>query len=832
MAGVQFPGQAKTVAEGRTNVARASTKTALDDAKPAPSVSTTTVTPPAKTAAASSTPTGQKTLGPMPQLSDSEMMQPVSNPLSHYSSSTYNISLYMATPEAINSFVETGAFDPKQDFYIVAQSGGINTTEKRAITLDGTLGPDKEGLDYFIDDLQIEIVLTGTDGTPTVGTDIKFKIVEPIGFSFFEKLQIVSGQINSRSAIVSASGSKPAPLQQNYLIGVRFYGYDENGNLAKAKTFQKNQFYNRNLMELQSNVNQYATYERYFSILISRVNYQIDGRMVTYYVEGTPISKQIGHGTKFGIVKSANSIVAGTVAEALQSTGNASGTRGLMQIMNNQQTSEKATKNISHQTVYKIEWGEGTEMLQNSALGQDTSLQANARVPLSGAATTAQSNVATAVAAQSMNTTKKQINIPAGTILIQMMDQIMAKSEYVSKTLIAKNDAGIQTTMEPNAPRSNISWYSINPIVKVLGRDEETADWYYEITYKIDIQTIQYMKSLYRAEVSRWRGPHKRYNFFYTGQNTEVLSFEQKYNNQYYILQAMTTGEAVKREGVTTPHQVQGGSAGVAIGGKINKGSEVEKTAAISLNSIADQAMAEIKIIGDPDYLMSNVGGVNLVSNNIGFQSQYGFDPNTMNPYLGQIWIQILFKGAEDYKSDGTLKLLDVNFYGLINQPDKNLPKKVDGMIYRVIKVTSNFASGKFTQNLELILVGENELNLGQNTISDAGRETSSADAGAGRGSQGGPTAQELADWQKRSNSVKQLTDAERKSRFSAMVAGNDDATASYKADIDRRLIARERERQENRLENSRLLSRATTQSNEYLLATLPGGNRNSPRRG
>ena len=207
-------------------------------------------------------------------------MEPLPNPLGSYSSYTYQITLYMSTPDAINRFVESGQFDPNDQHYIVAQSGGIDINEKRGMTNSGELGPNQQGLDYYIDDLELKIVLTGGDGSPTVGTDIKFKIVEPIGFNFFTQLSNISDKLNEISEIVKQSpNTKPPPLRQNYLIGIRFFGYDENGNLVTAT--ETPNFYKRSIKEAKSKVNDYANFERFFTFQISNVSYQIDGRVVT-----------------------------------------------------------------------------------------------------------------------------------------------------------------------------------------------------------------------------------------------------------------------------------------------------------------------------------------------------------------------------------------------------------------------------------------------------------------------------------------------------------------------------------------------------------------------
>ena len=104
------------------------------------------------------------------------------------------------------------------------------------------------------------------------------------------------------------------------------------------------------------------------------------------------------------------------------------------------------------------------------------------------------------------------------------------------------------------------------------------------------------------------------------------------------------------------------------------------------------------------------------------FSSIYGGDGFSLNPYYGQIFFEIVFKMAEDYDVNGLLNVTgDIAFY---ERNDLARKANIEGIVYRLISVQSNFVNGQFTQDLEGVIVSEKELGF-YNNESDAGRETS-----------------------------------------------------------------------------------------------------------
>jgi hypothetical protein len=106
------------------------------------------------------------------------------NPLSQFTSHNYQLSLYLATPEAINQYHEFGrrGLDTSQSsgFYLVAQTGGKNIE----------VAPGLE-LDVYLDNLTIKQATAGGATGSIYGTqNINFDIIEPHSLSFLKRLKI------------------------------------------------------------------------------------------------------------------------------------------------------------------------------------------------------------------------------------------------------------------------------------------------------------------------------------------------------------------------------------------------------------------------------------------------------------------------------------------------------------------------------------------------------------------------------------------------------------------------------------------------------------------
>jgi hypothetical protein len=640
----------------------------------------------------------------------------------------------MVTPEYYNDFTGFGGkLPPGNGIYVVAQSGGVNNTfDQRLITKSGQLGKGQQGLDFYIEDLDLTLVTPGANKS-TTATDIRFKIIEPNGFTFLTDLNRASSAVVKQSPLLKSSDSEVTSLDQKYILGIRFFGYDVNGNLVKSES------------KLQSGANSsysdaYSIAERFIAVRIATLKFKLDGKATVYNVEAYLESEQNTYGKNHGTIKSSAPLVAtgGTVREAIEGTGGGnSGNRGLLQFLNESQQDLKARGEIEIATVYKVEWvGGKSNPIPDSKLVDDKSVEQRL-TGLSPARTTDKVNISESFGAAAYNPTSRQVTFAAGTTITQALDNLIVKSTYVSDALNQVNDGKPETDTTRNSTGKQLQWYSINPVTRVLGRDSINNDWAYEITYQISVYEMPYARTQYKSSSPKYPGPFKYYSFMLTGENTEVLEYEQTYDNLYYVLDTVSTSPDATplkdKKSVRAPIHTQGGSTSDPTGGKLYKGSEINDNVKAQLLTTGDQIEAKIKVLGDPDFIMSIVG-IKQPESVGSAKSLYGPD-FSINPMSGQIFIQIVFNVASDYDDNGLMDVSDkIQFY-----ESNNVRKQgIKGVVYTVQIVNSSFSRGSFTQLLELILVDQELLVGDENESSDnlpaanSGRGTGSSVTGGG----------------------------------------------------------------------------------------------------
>lgn len=634
------------------------------------------------------------------------------NPLVSLSSWTYNISWYILDPLASNYFAINGKLPSNSsngNYYIIAQSGGVNSDlEPRALTLDkdGIPGPGKPGMDFYIDDLTINGLFPGADGTKTstAPTVLDFKIIEPSGFTLLNRLAQLTKYINSVSTNFGISDDTYSPnlYQQNYLIAIRFYGYDEAGLPIESSKLEFDR------KEIINPGNKYALFERYFPIQIGQLEWGISGKSVTYSIkQAVIVPYQVSFSEKRGISPINMTLEGDTVGSVLGGSETPN-SKSLINQMNAYQQQLYKNGMISEPGEYYIEWVKNSVFdsttIKNSSLiiSRDYSKENTA---MGSALTVQQSNVRNSLRNVTINTNKKEIAVSAGTSIAMLIDQVISNSRYISDTLIKENNNLIETETLNNPTTRKLQWYAINPVTEIKKWETKLHDWSYKITYQIVPFEVPYIRSPYVNLKSDYYGPVKKYEYYFTGKNTEIIKFEQSYDAAFYIPLQGTTGkdDSTKNEKATdpAPKSVNGATnANSTMSEPSNRGIFIENVRA-NLYSVADQAKAQITIMGDPDYLMDGVGYKIPESNTFG-----AFYANnlSLNPYGGQLYIEIAFKIAEDYTNEG---VMDVDPTQTILFYPKEIQEQLnnEGLIYKLTDIVSTFNKGKFEQVINCISV-------------------------------------------------------------------------------------------------------------------------------
>lgn len=616
------------------------------------------------------------------------------NPLGWFSSYTYQLTLYMISPAAYNEYVQSGKLQvPAAGSFIVAQSGGI-PTDRRAPNMP---------YDYYIDNLKImQAVGTQSTATATGISEISFTITEPLGFSLIRQLK----QMQSNFQSISGSGDYKKlqnPLKHFFIIGIRFYGYDSEGNLQRGS----NEYEGNPLDPNWGGGEGQAVFERFIDFVVSDFKFKIDGKAVVYQISGTSGAPATGATVKRGMLNTNMKVEGSTVKSALAQ---------LMDKLNADQEELFKNKKIKEKNKYMIlgindTYDRSTHPIPNGAdvifnstivLPENKSKQQWATNP---AQNTGQVNENKG-AKSTPNNTKKVMQVNRDTPVLQIINQIISGSSYVRDAMQEVNKGKLEPSEKPNSntnkPDTNkkVNWYNVS-IETTNGRfDSVTSDFAYDILYIIKPYETPVVNSAYANKGINYPGPHKRYEYWYTGENREILQFELTFDTLYFT---ETLNPSIDKSG-------KGAQGAADVGQVPNKSTNQDKTGTIDkekeaqnnyINSLYDpNAFAETKItiLGDPDFLMQDQESTKNL--NAAYRKFYGNDGFSVNPTSGQVLVEIDFKEAIDYNTEKGY--LDINDDIILVPYPPAIKAIVKGVSFLVVDVTHNFSNGKFTQTLNL----------------------------------------------------------------------------------------------------------------------------------
>ena len=629
------------------------------------------------------------------------------NPLGNFSSYTYQLTLYMITPDAYDAFIESGrkninairngatasatqqAADVGGGAYIIAQSGGIN--DKTSLRAPGFT------LDFHIDNLKITTSTSGkTSGTSSNVTEMTFDIIEPYGFSFISRLKIAAEAIADYSKVRNFKGQEN-PSRQNFIMGISFLGYDKDGKLLTgANTYSEDTF--------NPSGNSSGVFERFYDILITDLKFKIDGTATTYKITAATTGPKVAFGIKNGRTHTGASATARTVKEALGGL-NVEAPEGVIGIFTqmNQQQKDLVGKSIEIANEYDVRFIGDSSDIENATIISKLADPDKSKWPMAAVKDLAQVNDKISVSTAPDNT-KRVITFKNDTPILQMVTQIISQSSYLENALKILYTTATEPNTKSDSPESvkpatekTIKWYNVSPEVKCLGFDNLKKDFAYRITYVIQPYETPIIVSPYANAATKYYGPHKRYDYWFTGKNSEILRYEQQLDNSYFNVDiGSVKGDTSKSGtgGATTSPLVPGMHQPVARLGKLGIGMEAQNSYVTSLIDPGSYAEAKIQILGDPDFLVQEQpGSLSSVYNQF-----YGTDGYTISPNGGQVFIEIDFKEAVDY--DNNKGLLTINESITFWKYPKSIKSIVKGVSYQVLEVVSSFSKGKFVQDL------------------------------------------------------------------------------------------------------------------------------------
>lgn len=360
--------------------------------------------------------------------------------------------------------------------------------------------------------------------------------------------------------------------------------------------------------------------------------------------------------------------------------------------------------------IYVIEFAEGLEQALLKKPGNPNYSQTPTTNPTSARAI---KDPATNSAAF----TSRTIQVSAGTQIIQLIDEIMRGSSYITEQqLYIVDEKTQQVKPNPNPPKQ-VSWFKISLQTTQLQYDEIRRDHAYKMKYVITPFAISALQSDWFPR-NRYRGVHKSYKYWFTGENTSVLSYEQEFNQLYRLIMSNPKGllgqqdvgyrDQPRRINLPTSENHAKGAPGYT--------NEAADNAADFLYNPADFSRVKMRIIGDPAWLQQGE-----ISNGISAKT-FNFAPfddtGGINFDSQEIVFSVTFGRPADYNyNTGLVEVTSTN--AKVGQPQES-------SVYVALKCKSIFRQGRFEQELEgKLLVGQGPGNR-TNQLATVGRPTNS----------------------------------------------------------------------------------------------------------
>ena len=622
------------------------------------------------------------------------------NVLDRFASYNYSASLYIMDTADINLLlvqknkiippnslliqsggIPAGTDLPFTDFSFDNPAGGLNNTSNRNQFFD---------VDFFIDDIKLQSLVPGKGTQSSINTfEVDFKITEPYGITLLDRLfQAVNALNNGDRSKNYAS--------QNFLLVMRFYGYDKDGNLITN-------------IDNTENTDRYAFVEKFIPIVFKNITFRIQNSITEYSCSAVVPQTQIAMGQGRGSVPFNIELEASTLSQLFNGTGAGAGantgspenigaatssatTEGLMPALNRYQ------KELVQQGVQ--------ELADTYRLLMPQSIIANSKIippgglnrsdrPMTIASTTGQ---ALNPGASFVDNSQKTSSATAGMMITQFLDQSVRNSEYIynqQRFIIDKDNKLVE---QPGVGNS-FSWFRIGTQVRPIGYDHKRNDYAYEITYEIAPYGISYIKSNYFPN-GEYVGSHKVYNYWYTGENTQVLRYEQDFNYLYFLTLNNNSANIEDNFGTSDYREIekrlfQKNSAQSNQGTDTNV-NEPAANAAEYLYSPGDQSKVSLNIIGDPAWISQGELWSGVRSDG---PNNNGYDPYTA------VWLP---DGTINFDARETL--FEINFkkpvdYSINTGVMDTTNSRLQTYVYRAVQIESSFSKGKFTQQLDGVLI-------------------------------------------------------------------------------------------------------------------------------
>jgi hypothetical protein len=641
-------------------------------------------------------------------LFNEEKIIPQSNVLDQYASYTYTASIYLMTVEAVGNMMRTKK-KSLDGSLLLMQSGGAPVGARNQFFTN----------DYYIDSIRLtsNIQGKGTNAAHNV-TNMDFTIVEPNGISLIDNLDLAITQY------LGNDNKKKNWGAANYLLVIRFYGYDVDGNLVRG-----------GVPKLDGSTDESAFVEKFYPFQIRDLRFQVSNKVVEYRITAVGHQYITSVGTNRGTIpynlelggKSVKDILTGPASFISNAFSNpytqnldqqaqdliaaAGGTvpapQNLSSAPSNSQSIRQGLFTALNQfqqnlvpRIYEIADEYEIEFVGDAI--------ANAKIAKGGAESLDTGYSCSPIPRTpdqsllgnlSLDPTSRIDGIVAGTQIVQAIEAIVRNSTYIQDQQLYKYNEKTRKWQPANNGARNLAWYKISFEVYPLGWDSKRNDYAYKMKYIVSPYRINDAPPPYFPQ-PQFKGTHKIYEYWFTGNNTQVLEYVQDFNTQYTQVLSGSYANFLAKEtqSVNTLQKYNfspnSNESNQQADTYVN---EPAANLADYLYNPGDLNRVNLTIVGDPAWLQQGEAFAGQRPDNWNFSA---FQPDgTINFDSQQVLFEVLFNKPVDYDLNTGLIDPGKNNFGS-NRAANNAGRARQSYIFAARTVENMFERGKFTQKL------------------------------------------------------------------------------------------------------------------------------------
>lgn len=677
-------------------------------------------------------------------------IKPEDNLLNSYASYTYNIGLHMLSINTYNKLIGANAFNTSEAFnyvpenVLVVSGGRLGLTNQISDIETGTVitSPQRHPFwqeNFFFEELKFRTVISPTQASR--GTNViegQMQILEPNGFTFINRLIQTVLNINPNTNY----------MFNPYMIQIDFFG--QHANTEGSTATEKNPVRLDPLKKL-------------FPICMTSIKTRVTNKGTVYTIDFVPYSHRAFN--RVNNVSPANfNIAATTVQEFFNNNTDsnlASNVSSQVQrrdtlrrlraerqnlatndVIDNGGRLDLAIQDLEKQTNNSLQItgfcaafntfqkelikdkqndiADEIEIRFQDKIGQAKLIKDASVTQAAADQFLKAKQILLAQAGQGNQTIRfdgANITVPAGTIIDKLIEFIVRNSDYFLDQIKIENS-------DRSVP---LQWYKVIPRVELIGysqfrKNYATRTVYYVFPYTVYAASHPYVSNgLPDAQV-------KKYDYIFTGKNTEILDLTIDFNMLYNlslpvnrqqenvahglgtenieISEEMATGNVKTKSYTSDPaqqysiHLHSGQTRYQGTSGSLNVLDKQELAASvlhsINLDSRGDMINVKLKILGDPDFIKQD----DVFYNSFFFQKK----DIRINGNGGSLWmdnanltIQLNINSPVDYDDTFGVAIPNRDPYGGI------FTYNAFSGIYKIITIENSFSRGKFEQVLDIV---------------------------------------------------------------------------------------------------------------------------------